>query len=1096
MKFYFRLSCFLVIICFSSGNYALGQTKINLSTNTTIKLTLKEIEKQSEYTFVYSDNLLVGLEDTVSMNVTNATINDVLSQLFMNVNISHQIIDKRIILSNTKLEPSKRVTGQAFNVSGVVSDNNNLPVFGATVFVKRTSIVAFSDMNGRYVLNGLSETDTLSVQMMGYQSIDIPINHRAVLDIQLYEETLNLSEVVVVGYNTVRRGQITGSIETVKAERLSDQTSATLEDRLQGKVAGLLISSGSGSPGTEDFSIRIRGAGSINASNTPLYIMDGTMVPAAEFAALNPEDIEDVQILKDASATAIYGSRGANGVIVLTTKKGKRGRAQISYNLKIGFQKERDSRIEMMNSAEMLEYEKICVKQNPKSTAFPMMKWLRIEDAIANGTATSSEIDQWESQGYGILNAARNTDTNWLDLMTQNGLSQEHSVTISGGDDNTRFFVSGSYLDQSGILIGSDFSRYSGRLNLSHKLNKFFSFGVNASAGISKQLQKADGGTRNSYQNAWFTTILAYPYYDETWNSKDNPTLLTQYLQRDDNMIRLVGSAYIQMQFSEWLSFKSNFGINHSGSKGLFTIHRDHPTQAALKGTMTQSTSDRDSYTWTNTLNFMKTFNNRHDISGVAGYEIYDNKSYSFSQTAYDIDPDMMDTPAGIGDKTGASDNRPNIDGSKTRQRLMSMFTQWNYGYDNRYIASASLRYDESSKFQGKNKGAAFYSVGMAWNIHNEAFMKSFKKLDQLKLRASFGTTGNQDGIGNFVTYAGYDKASYAGTSGYVVGTIGNPDLRWEKSAQFSIGVDMAMYNGRLKAIVDYYRKDTRDLIMSKSISRTSGFRSITTNAGSVRNSGIEVTIEGSPIQTKNFSWTIGGNFTYNKNQMTDLGTWANEEGEYRSGSTMYALGEPLGTWARREWGGIDPQTGNVLFVAADGSLTPYSADAPYATKWSTYNPPYFGGWYTNIRYKGFAINAQFNFALGNYIMDGNKNYIDNHNFNGNKPKYLLTMWQEPGDITTIARFNPSIGTPSPGTNFQLSKGDYMRLKLLKISYTLSKKNLDKIKLFKALDFFVQGENLWTITNYSGQDPEVNGSTDNMAYPKPLTLTGGVNIRF
>lgn len=1095
MKRFLKWSCLMTLLCLLTSVSLWGQVKITLNTNATIKQTLKEVENKSDYTFVYSDYLLNGLDAQVPINVTDASIEDVLKQLLKGTNISYTIRDKRVILA-VEGTGSTPQTQQQVTITGHVTDDASLPLPGASVLLKGTSVISFTDLDGKYSITVPADAQTLTVQMMGYQDMDVPVAKKAVIDVTLREETLNLTEVVVVGYNTVRRAQITGAIETVKSENLTNETSASLETRLQGKVAGLLISSGSGTPGSESYSIRIRGNGSINASNTPLYIMDGTMVPAAQYATLNPEDLEDIQVLKDASATAIYGSRGANGVIVITTKKGKTGRAKISYNFKIGVQKERDSRIEMMNSAEMLEYEKIAVTQNPKSTAFPMMKWLLIEQAIADGTATSAQTAEWNVTGKDILTTARNTDTNWLDLMTQTGYTQEHSVTVSGGDDKTRYFVSGSYLDQAGILIGSEFNRFSGRMNLTHKLSKFFSFGVNATAGVSKQLQKADGGTRNSYQNAWFTTLLAYPYYDETWASKDNPTNLTKYLQRDDNTINLLGSAYIQMQFTDWLFFKSNFGINHRGTKGMFTIHRDHPTQSALLGTMTQSNGDNDSYTWTNTINLMKNFDGKHDISGVAGYELYNTKSYSFSQTGYDIDPDMMNTPAGIGDKTGASANRPNISGSKTQQRLMSLFTQWNYGYDNRYIASASLRYDESSKFQGKNKGAVFYSAGFAWNMHNESFLKDVENLDQMKFRASYGTTGNQDGIGNFVTFATYSKSSYAGQSGYSVGSIGNPDLRWEKSAQFSVGIDVSMYNGRMKAIVDYYRKDTKDLIMSKSISRTSGFSSISTNAGSVRNSGIELTLEGSPIQKKNFEWRIGANFTYNKNQITDLGTWANEDGYYRSGSTMYQLGKPLGTWARREFAGIDPANGNVLFYKEDGTTTPYSAQAPYKTKWGSYNPPFYGGFHTSVNYAGFSISAQFNYAFGHYIMDGNKSYIDNHNFNGNKPKYMLTMWQKEGDVTNIARFNPSIGTPNPGSNAQLSKGDYVRMKVLRVSYNLSRRVLDKIKVFKSFDVFAQGENLWTISQYSGQDPEVNGSTDNMAYPKPLTITGGVNISF
>ncbi|MBQ0085704.1 MAG: SusC/RagA family TonB-linked outer membrane protein [Prevotella sp.] len=992
--------------------------------------------------------------------------------------------------------PLSAQTSRSIDVSGTVVDEVGVPVIGAIVMVQNTSNAATTDNNGQYVLKNVPTDATLFASLIGYKELTVPVNGKAKIDLTLKEETLRLDEVLVVGYNTVKRTQVTGAIQAVQSEKLVNETSPTLEQRLQGKVAGLFIAGSSGQPGDESFNVTIRGNGSINSSNTPLYIMDGNMVPASQFATLNAEDIEDIQVLKDASATAIYGSRGANGVIVITTKRGKDGKATVSYNFKIGVEKERDSRIPMMNTEEWLEYERICMEQNPTSTLFPMIQWLRIEKAINDGTASAADRAKWEASGRDILSTARATDTDWLDLMTQTGYTQEHTVSVNGGNSSTRFFVSGGYMDEKGILIGSTFKRYSARINVSHKLNKIFSLGMNSSIGYSRQHSKADSGSRNSYQNAWFTTLLAYPYYDATWTSKDNPTWLLQYRDNNNNTLRLVGSAYVQAQITPAFTFKSNLGLNTNIINGFTTIHKDHPTQSATGGTMTQSYSNLFSYTWTNTLNYMKNFKNVHDVSGVIGFEMYNTQSYNFSQTGYDIDPLLMTTPAGIGDTTGTSNNKPNISGSKDMNRLLSYFTQWNYGYKNKYMGSASIRYDESSKFQGKNKGAVFWSVGFAWNLHNEDFLRSNENIDQLKFRTSYGTTGNQDGISSFVTFATWGKNSYDGKSGYTMSALGNPDLRWESSAQFSAGVDFAMYNGRFKTSLEYYRKDTQDLIMSKSISRTTGFSSISTNAGSIRNSGVELTVEGSPVKTKNFTWTIGGNIAYNHNQVTDLGTWANEDGYYRSGSTWYEEGLPLGTWARRKFAGIEPQTGQVMYYRADGSTTTNSGEAAYFHEWGSYNPPFYGGWNTSIRYKNLTLAANFNFAFGHYIYDANTGYHNNLKFNGNKPKYILEgLWRAPGDTGCIYP-STNASNQNSGLDYQLEKGDYMRLKLLKLSYSLNRHALEALKVFSGVDFFVQTENIWTITKFSGNDPEVRGSSNNLAYPKPYTVTGGVNVRF
>ena len=1076
---------------------------VNISlSDASLKVFADEFSRQTDVLFSYESSLGSKKIGDVRLNARNEPLDEVLKKVISEDKGFHfKLVDKTVAVTWHDPAPAgqnNRNAARKIDVRGTVRDENGETIPGATVMIKGTQIGAVADVNGNYVLPSVDEDAVLVFTTIGFVTAEIPVNRRAVINATLAEDVLKLSEVVVVGYNTVRRAQVTGAIETVKAEKISDETSATLEDRLKGKVAGLLISSSSGAPGTESFSVRIRGNGSINSSNTPLYILDGNMVPASQFASLNSDDIADVQVLKDASATAIYGSRAANGVIVLTTKRGTPGKTTVTYNLKTGTQLLRDYPVEMMNTEQFLEWELLTVTQNPNSKVFPMQQWLRIEQAVNNGTASASDLAEWNAQGKEILANARATDTDWIKLMTQTGFTMEHSVSVSGGDTKTRFFVSGSYLDQKGTLKGSSFNRYSARLNLSHKINNVVSMGVNATIGYSKQHQQGDGGTRNSYQNAWFTAVLAYPYYDDTWTSKDNPTWLTKYVSRNNDILRLVGTAYVQLQFTDWLFFKTNLGMNHRGNQGFFTIHRDHPTQSALHGTMTQSQSNVDSYTWTNTLNFMKNFNKVHDLSAVVGYELYKSGSYSFSMTGYDIDPDMMESTAGIGDTSGTSANKPNISGSRSQNRLMSAFFQANYGYDNRYIGSASLRYDNSSKFQGKNKGAVFYSLGFSWNIANEAFMKEYQNIDQFRLRLSYGTTGNQDGINDFVTYAGWGKASYGGNSGYVMNAIGAPDLRWEKSAQAGVGIDFSMWNGRFKTTVDWYRKDTKDLIMSKSISRISGFSSISTNAGSIRNSGIELSLEGTPVKTKKFSWTIGGNFTYNKNQLTDLGTWANSDGYYRSGSSWYEVGMPIGTWARREWGGIDPETGQVMFVKEDGSLTSKSGEAPYKTLWSSYNPPFFGGFYTNLRLYRFTLAVNWNFAAGHYISNGNRSYHDNLTFNGNKPVYILKgMWREPGQVgAEYPRINPANGSTNPSTNHQLEKGDYLRLKLAKLSYSFDKKLLDKSRFLSGVDLFVQGENLLTFTQYTGVEVETTGSSDNLAYPHPLTITGGVNIRF
>lgn len=753
----------------------------------------------------------------------------------------------------------------------------------------------------------------------------------------------------------------------------------------------------------------------------------------------------------------------------------------------------------MMTGAENILYQTYCAEQNPDSNQYPLMHLLSLEMKEQQGTITASELAELDA-GRDRLATARATDTDYLDLMTQNGFSMEHNISVNGGNEKTKFYVSGSYLQQDGILKESGLTRYSGRFNLDHKISRIFDFGVSASIGYSDtKLSDPDydeSGNRQSWMNPWFTTYWAYPYEDpDDWFNGDNPTLITKYYHRKKGLLRLVGSAYFNVHITDWLRFKTNFGMDYYGRKTTSTLDREHPKAVSNHGYMSQATSDMRRYTWTNTLNFVQTFNDIHSLSGVAGFELYDGVYSAFNQTGYDLDPFMMDSPAGIGDKTGASDNPPSIGGSKTHSNLMSFFTQWNYTLKDRYNFSASVRYDESSKFIGSNKGAAFWSVGAAWDISREDFMSRFEKINQLKIRTSYGTTGNQDGISDFGTFNGYSKNSYNGLSGYYHSVLGNAALKWETSEQFDLGADLRMFDNRLNVSADFYIKNTRDLLMDKKISQTSGFSEIKTNAGSIRNTGIELSISGTPVRTADFEWNIGANITYNKNQITDLGTWSNAENKFVNGDYLYEVGKPLGTWYMVEWAGVNPETGEVWFYDQKGGKTEDISQAPFVDKFKSSEVPVFGGFDTNLTYKGISLSASFTYALNYYIMNATRWYVDNHNFNGNKPAYMLNMWREPGDITTVPRFDTQ-NNPSPWTSQFLEDASYLRLKTLRLSWTPSHKLLAKQKLFQSMSLFCQGENLFTVTGYSGMDPEVSGDTDYMSYPTPISVTFGVNINF
>jgi TonB-linked SusC/RagA family outer membrane protein len=966
----------------------------------------------------------------------------------------------------------------------IVSDAAG-PIIGASVVVKGTTTGSSTDIDGRTTIS-CADDAVLSISYIGYASLEVAVHARTQIEVRLEEDAQRLDEVVVVGYNTVRRAQMTGALSQVAGEKLEFQSSATLENRLQGQTPGVMIASGSGQPGSDDLTIRVRGTGSINGSNTPLYIMDGVMVESADFAALNTNDIADIQVLKDASATAIYGSRGANGVIVITTKSGQSGRTNINYRNQFGFSFLVDY-LDMMNSEQNLQYQLQCVQSEPNSDFYPMMQILKRE---MEGTATEADLAK--------LASARSTDTDWMDLMTQTGFMQEHSVSISGGNDKTRFFISGSYLTQQGILKKSSLDRYSARFNIDHKATRWLDVGLKATVGYSTTSfsDPETGDNRQGWTNPWFTTLLAYPYESpDSWYNKDNPTLITKYYDNIAGRLKNVASTYVKASITDWLSVKSNFGLDFMYNRNTATLHRDHPEAQLNHGYYSETASELFRYTWTNTINVNKEFEGGHSLNAVAGMEMFQGRWYTSSFTGYDLNADMMESPAGIGDKTGASQYPPSIGGGRTMSNLLSFFMQASYSYKNRYNFSMSLRNDTSSKFYEKNASATFWSVGASWLISSEPWMQNIEWLNQLKLRASYGTTGNQDGVSDFGTFDGYSNSSYNGESGYAHSQLGNSELRWETSAQTNVGIDFGAFDSRFNLTLDFYNIKTKDLYMSKNISLTSGFGSILANAGSIVNRGIEIGVNTTPIRTQNFQWDLGFNYTYNKNKITDLGTWSNDEGRYINGYSIYELGRPIGTWYMAYYAGVSPENGMPVFYDDYGQLTTDINKAYMGSHYGSYEVPVFGGISTRLRYKGLQLDAQFTYAYDYTVMNCSRWYLDNHKFNGNKPTYMLNMWMKEGDVTNVPAFRDGI-QPSPMASQFLEDASYLRLKTLRLSWTLPETWMRKTRFIRNLTIYAQGENLYTWTGYRGADPEVNGGYDIMAYPKPRTITFGLDMNF
>lgn len=1049
----------------------------------TLKEILSEFQRQTQKLVIYNDDSF-QVNRKISVDFTDMELEEFLASVLKGTGMSYKLENDYVLIVSEKENPQANVQKRK-TVKGIVVDENGAPMPGVSVVVKGTTTGVSTDVNGQFSLMVLPDAQMLTVSFVGMATQDVNIQEN--MKITLVPDQQKLDEVVVVGYNSVKKSQMTGAVDVVKGKELEFMSAPTLESRLQGQTAGIMISSGSGQPGSDYLTIRVRGTGSINGSNTPLYIMDGVMVEPGQFAALNANDIADIQVLKDASASAVYGSRGANGVIVITTKGGHSGKTRINYRNQFGFSYLIDY-VDMMNSEQNLQYQLQCALSDPSRSDFPLMGALYREH---NGEAT--EADQTR------LAKARTTDTDWMDEMTQVGFLNEHSVTFDGGNDKTNFFISASYLNQDGILKKSGMKRYSGRFNIDHKANNWLNIGLKLTAGYS-QISFNDpsgSGNRTSYLNPWFTALLAYPYESpEDWYNVDNPTLLTKYLDNNTNKLKMVGAAYAKANITSWLSFKTNFGMDFMYNRSENTRHREHPNSQNDHGSYNHSASELARYTWTNQLNFNKEVAEGHVINAVVGMEMFQGKWFTAGFSGYDLNAAMMNSPAGIGDKIGASAFPPSISGGRTMSNLLSFFGQVSYSLGNKYNLSASLRHDTSSKFYKDNASAVFWSIGASWNINQENFLKEVEWLNLLKLRASYGTTGNQDGVSDFGTFDGYTNSSYNGESGYSHSQIGNPSLQWETSAQTNVGVDVSVLDSRLSLTADFYYIKTKDLYMNKNISWTSGFGSMTVNAGSIVNKGIELGLNATPVRWRGFSWNVGVNFTYNKNKLVDLGTWANAENKYLNGYTLYEKDRPLGTWCIEKWADVNPDNGIVRFYQEDGvTKTEDIAEAYKYSDYGTSEIPIFGGFNTSLNYKGLTLNAQFTYAYDYTVMNTMKWYIYNHHFNGNKPVEMLDMWMKPGDVTDIARFGANT-QPSPMASQFLEDASYLRLKTLRLAWSLPKRWLVKTRVFENVVVYAQGENLVTWTSYTGADPEVSGGYDYMSFPKPRNFTFGLDINF
>ena len=994
---------------------------------------------------------------------------------------------------------------QEITVTGKVTtaeDNSVLP--GVSVQVQGTQRGTQTDASGNYSIS-TSPTSILIFSFVGMIPQEVTVGNRSQIDVQLSSDARSLSEVVVTGYGTQSKRNLTGNIAKVSGAEIANTPVTTFEQALQGRAAGVQVTSLNGKLG-QGMQMRIRGSSSVTASNEPLYVLDGiplttkdqgtSSAPQNPLADINFNDIESIDILKDASAAAIYGARASNGVVLITTKKGKTGKTKFNVGYQMGSSKPTHLR-DWLNTAQYVELFSEAVQNEIDAGNLPA-NYLTGSTYSRFTRYAAGDREGWENSKY---------DTDWQAEAFQKAPMGQFDISASGGDPKTRFFVSAQYLDQKGILIKNSFKRLSGRINLDHKATDKLTLGVNVN------LARTING-RLSNDNAFSTPlqIIALPpmtpVIDPRTNELSgnytlyyNPLLNRDFSSNVSTSYRTIGNIFAEYKFTNWLKFRSEVGTD------LYNLNEDQyfgketsRNTGAPNGQGYSSWAQVTNYTTNNFFTLGQTFADKHDVDVTVGMTFQKSEASYNSVTGQEFPSNAYRKVISAANITAGSSSGSNFS-------FLSYFGRANYRFLNKYLLSVSGRVDGSSRFGANNRYGFFPAASVGWVISDESFMQDIPSLSLLKLRASYGLTGNAE-IGNFDSYGLYrGDAGYAGVPGQRPEQIENPDLRWEQTTQTDVGLEFGFFGGRLSGEVDYYIKTTRDLLLNVNVPGTSGFRTQLRNIGNLENKGWEFVLR-SDNTTGAFKWNTSLNLAANRNKILNL------DGQVIEGGYINRAveGQPIGSFYSIEYAGVDPANGDALYYVneerPDGTLDRNTTNDPNVAQRVVIgnpNPKLVGGISNSFSYKGLEFNILFQGQTGNDIYNGGGKFQSaNGDFFDNQTVDQLNRWQKPGDITNVpqARLFGANGTAE--SSRYLQKGDYLRLKTATLSYTLPTSLTNRAKLDRVR-LYVTGQNLLTFTKYTGWDPEVNADylagniglgNDFYSAPQAKTIIVGINLGF
>ncbi|HMI65902.1 MAG TPA: TonB-dependent receptor [Cyclobacteriaceae bacterium] len=1061
---------------------------------------LEEIEGSAQVKFTFNPKT-IPLDQELSVNFQNTTLKEILDSLLQPLSVNYEVSGSYVILRKLA-EGEKAGLSAAIRktyppvivVSGTVKDEKDQTLPGASILEKGTLNGVSTDASGKFSIGILDEKSVLVFSFIGYESQEVLVADKTEFTITLQPDVKKLEEVVVVGYGAVKKSDLTGSVSSISEDKIKLTPITSMGQALQGRAAGVQVTQTSFQPGG-GVTIRIRGGNSIQGGNEPLYVIDGYPTYNESGPSLNPNDIASIEILKDASATSIYGARGANGVVLITTKRGKAGQSNITFETYQGVQQVRRE-IPLLNATEFAGL---------------------VNEANVNAGKAPVYTDA-QVAGFG-------KGTNWQHEVLRSAPIRNYQLNFSGGSENTRYSISGNYFAQDGIITNSNFNRASFRINLDQKINSKFKIGNNLTLTRTKSNDVLNGVGETTSAGVissalQFSPILpvynpdgTYVFQNDRGTIIGNPVATAREITNQTTAVRVLGNVFGEYELTKGLVFRVNLGVNTQMNSTDFYAPRTTLRASAQQGLATITDTRTMEWLNENTVTYTKTIAEKHNLNLLAGYTMQGADSRVVTASAQQFSNDVVQ----FNDLGSASvANFPTS--AVTDWGLASYLARVNYNFSEKYLVTLTTRADGSSRFGAGNKYGFFPSGSVAWRLSEEQFIKNLEVFDDLKLRGSYGVTGNQE-IGQ------YQSLSALGSSGYVFNNkkavgyqsvrIANPDLRWETTNQLDIGVDMELLRSRVTVTADYYYKKTNDLLLNVTLPWTSGYASALQNLGSVENKGFELAIN-SYNTVGAFKWNTALNFSLNRNKVLNLGgvnqIFSGQGLAKIVNSGVLQVGTPLNNFFGLVTNGIFQTGDNIagsaqpnalpgdrryVDVNGDGAIT--DADR---TILGNAQPKFIGGLTNNFSYKGVELIIFLQGSYGNNIFNANRLWLENVAGSNNNSTAVLNRWTPTNPSNEIPRATASA---AGGANFVISRaienGSYLRAKVITLSYSLQPGVLKTLRL-KNAKIYISGQNLFTITHYTGYDPEVSVfgqdnlsmGTDYGTYPSTKTYLMGINI--